>query len=170
MARATDRIRILEAADQTTAIYYQRYLSNKGACFLTDGTPRAINVTALPCPVSRAAYTHLHRAQLPLNKLIDLASRDTEFVVSAVEPSTKVDNYARELLQIYKECQGDARQITLGMYRHDYMFHTADPTAEDAVKEGQFKMVEANLMSAALLGTGLHVMELHNQVTIKTAE
>lgn len=159
-----DRDRVLNSADQGTADQYQRFLCNKGGCFLTKGIPRAINVTLLPTPVSESAYNHLVNAQEPLNKLIELSSRDVAFVTRTIEPCTKVDYLAKRLLDIYKQCVLDENQITLGMYRHDYMFHSPNPTGDDALHNGAFKMVEANLMSAALLGTGTHVMELHNQV------
>jgi len=162
-----DRDRFLHSADQNTADQFQRFLCNKGGCFLTNGVPRAINVTLLPTPVSRSAYNHVVSAQEPLNKLIELSSRDVDFVTSSIEPCTKVDYLAKRLLDIYAQCVSDEEQITLGMYRHDYMFHTPDPTGEDAVHNGNFKMVEANLMSAALLGTGTTAMELHNQVLAK---
>ncbi|KAL5269699.1 hypothetical protein ACHWQZ_G003233 [Mnemiopsis leidyi] len=158
-----ERDRVLNSADQNTADQYQRFLCNRGGCFLTNGVPRAINVTLLPTPVSRQAYNHLVTAQEPLNKLIELSSRDVEFVKRTIAPCTKVDYLAKRLLEIYLQCS-DEDQITLGMYRHDYMFHCPDPSGEDAIHNGAFKMVEANLMSAALLGTGTHAMELHNQV------
>ena len=37
--------------------------------------------------------------------------------------------------------QSDKNQITLGMYRHDYMFHSPNPTGDDAIHNGNFKMV-----------------------------
>ena len=42
--------------------------------------------------------------QVPLNSLIDLCSRDREWVISTTTPSVDVDYGAKKLLEIYKAC------------------------------------------------------------------
>ncbi|XP_063693971.1 uncharacterized protein LOC134825695 [Bolinopsis microptera] len=121
-----------------------KHLDSHGSTFCTT-------ITAAPIPVNLTDYESGERLQPELNLVLDKLSKDTDTILEYLSPVAKHDPLAKGLLGIYKDLPKSHKdKIILLLNRHDFMYATQDPTSEEAYLNGQFKLVEFNLIACGL--------------------
>ncbi|KAF2142991.1 uncharacterized protein K452DRAFT_307877 [Aplosporella prunicola CBS 121167] len=117
-------------------------------------------VTLFPSPFPRHCYEEGLAIQKAYNELYSAIARDEEWLKTVVEELAGVDDFVAKLWQIHLEVkrEGYVQDLTLGLFRSDYMVHV-DPKEADAKPE--IKQVEFNTIASSFGGLSSKVSEMH---------
>jgi len=114
--------------------------------------------TLFPSRIPRDAFDST-RALMPLmNLLRDKVSRDFYFIEKHLSEAATVDQFVRNLLNIYRIVheEGILQPIYLGLHRSDYMLHFDENTGKYVPQQ-----VEINMISAGFGGMSSKASKLH---------
>ena len=130
-----------------------------------NSTPIPTGITAAPTPIKYDDYLAVKELQPAINTCLDNMSRDTDFIVSSLSKVAEHDPFCQGFLDIYKDLPDPARgDISLGLFRHDFMYAAAEPRSDTAHLDGQFKLVEFNLVAASMGALTEGVSRYHTTV------
>ncbi|KAL1304485.1 hypothetical protein AAFC00_003475 [Neodothiora populina] len=118
-------------------------------------------VTIFPSLFPRSCFEQGLGIQTAYNELYAAIASDEPWLKQIVEELAEVDDFIAELWKVYltvKE-EGIVQDITLGLFRSDYMVHL-DPMETDA--KPTIKQVEFNTIASSFGGLSSKVSEMHN--------
>lgn len=117
--------------------------------------------TLLPARLPRAAFESAVRASGLFSTLVDRIARDAKYLEETLRDAARADSFTRKLLGILREseAQGDAKQnVTLGIFRSDYMLQRADG---GRFATARFLQVENNTIAASFGCLSTKVAKMH---------
>jgi glutathione synthase len=122
-----------------------------------------VGTTLFPTLFPKELFDEAHALQKVYNKLYAAVAEDDEWLLDVLKDLIDVDDLASALWEIYQEVkeEGVVQDLTLGIFRSDYMMHV-DST--ESSKRPQLKQVELNTASCA---GGVHtniVSDMHRHL------
>ncbi|KAL8885255.1 MAG: hypothetical protein Q9215_006865 [Flavoplaca cf. flavocitrina] len=118
-------------------------------------------VTLCPSLFPRACFDEARAIQKAYNELYAAIARDREWLKHIVERLIEVDDFIANLWSVHLEVEkeGYAQNLTLGIFRSDYMIHTdsASPDEKPTIKQ-----VEFNTIASSFGGLSTKVSQLHS--------
>ncbi|KAI9762623.1 MAG: hypothetical protein M4579_000241 [Chaenotheca gracillima] len=118
-------------------------------------------VTLFPSPFPKACFEEAKSIQTAYNQLYASIANDEEWLKEIVEEIVEVDDFIAQLwnthLAVKKEGYSE-QDLSLGMFRSDYMVHV-DPSASEPNPE--LRQVEFNTIASSFGGLAARVSELH---------
>ncbi|KAK8221221.1 glutathione synthetase large chain [Phyllosticta capitalensis] len=120
-------------------------------------------VTLFPSLFPRHCYQEGLAIQKSYNELYSAIARDEEWLREIVEELAGVDEFVAKLWKVHLEVkkEGFVQDITLGLFRSDYMLHL-DP--EDIEAKPEIKQVEFNTIASSFGGLSSRVSQLHKHL------
>lgn len=122
-----------------------------------------VGTTLFPTLFPKELFDEAHELQRVYNKLYAAVAEDDEWLLEVLKDLIDVDDLASALWDIYQEVkeEGCVQDLTLGIFRSDYMLH-ANPT--ESSQRPQLKQVELNTVACA---GGVHtnvVSDMHRHL------
>ena len=119
-----------------------------------------IPLTVCPSPFPREAFNCAKSVQKIVNLLMHHVGHDLDFLASSLHDVISVDDFTRNLLQVYKDANriGIAQELSFGLFRADYML---------SHKDLQVKHVETNAISSGFANLGSKTTQLHKFILSK---
>jgi glutathione synthase len=107
-----------------------------------------VGTTLFPTLFPRDLFHEAHALQKEYNKLYTAVAEDDKWLLDVLKDLIDVDDLASALWEIYQEVreEGIVQDLTLGIFRSDYMMHV-NPT--ESPQRPQLKQVELNTVSCA---------------------
>lgn len=125
-----------------------------------------VNMLAMPTYYPVELFTLGHDVQPGLNTLIDVVSRQHDFLAEALENVLKTDIFTRKLFDIYTEIHNDNKQTcVIGIHRCDYMLDWNETDDNLALKQ-----IEMNTISCSNMGLSSKLKSFYEYVTSRYAE
>ncbi|KAE9985009.1 hypothetical protein EG328_007999 [Venturia inaequalis] len=117
-------------------------------------------VTLFPSLFPRSCFEQGIKIQTAYNKLYSAIAQDEEWLKPIVEELLNIDSFVAELWKVHVAVakEGYAQDLTLGLFRSDYMVHV-DPSNSSASPE--LKQVEFNTIASSFGGLSSKVSALH---------
>ncbi|KAL2409309.1 Glutathione synthetase GSH2 [Exophiala dermatitidis] len=118
-------------------------------------------VTLFPSPFPKSCFEQAKHLQQVYNELYAAITSDEQWLEEVMKELIQVDEFLVNLWKIHlavKE-EGYVQDLSLGMFRSDYMLHTTDPNSAPTLKQ-----VEFNTISSSFGGLACKVAELHNHL------
>ncbi|CAH1365141.1 unnamed protein product [Tenebrio molitor] len=105
----------------------------------------------IPSAFPRREFMKSIEIQLILNELMHKVAHDREFLTSSLKETIKVDEFTRNLFQIYETVhdEGVTQRASLGLLRSDYMVHSS---STDKIKQ-----IELNTIASSFGGIATHI-------------
>ncbi|XP_050069407.1 glutathione synthetase-like [Anopheles maculipalpis] len=109
-----------------------------------------------PSSFPRKEFQKAVNLQPLLNELIHAVAHDSQFLLSTLSSTEKVDEFTRSLITIYRTVldEGIAQTVTLALLRSDYL-----PNFSDAIKQ-----VEINTIASSFGGISTIMTPMHSYV------
>jgi glutathione synthase len=122
-----------------------------------------VGTTLFPTLFPRALFDEAHALQTAFNKLYAAVAEDDEWLLDVLGDLIEVDDLASALWEIYSEVkeEGFVQDLTLGIFRSDYMMHV---DSKESLRRPKLKQVELNTVSCA---GGVHtsiVSDMHRHL------
>ncbi|KIV91360.1 glutathione synthetase [Exophiala mesophila] len=117
-------------------------------------------VTLFPSPFPKACFQQARCLQQVYNELYAAIASDQEWLEAVLKELIEVDDFLANLWKIHlavKE-EGYVQDLTLGLFRSDYMLHTPDDAPPS------LKQVEFNTISSSFGGLSVKVAQLHTHL------
>ncbi|KAK7531312.1 glutathione synthetase large chain [Phyllosticta citribraziliensis] len=120
-------------------------------------------VTLFPSLFPKNCYEEGLAIQKSYNELYSAIARDEEWLKEIVEELIGVDEFVAKLWKVHLKVkeEGPVQDITLGLFRSDYMVHL-DP--EDTNAKPKIKQVEFNTIASSFGGLSSRVSGLHKHL------
>ncbi|KAH9217715.1 glutathione synthetase, partial [Leptodontidium sp. 2 PMI_412] len=123
----------------------------------------SVGATIIPTLFPRDLFDEALALQKTYNKLYAAVAEDEEWLFDALKDLIDVDPLANKLWTIYREVkqEGYLQDLTLGIFRSDYMLHLPSADTHDGF---QLKQVELNTIACA---GGVHsdkISEMHRHL------
>ncbi|KAI1877934.1 hypothetical protein JX265_002304 [Neoarthrinium moseri] len=122
----------------------------------------AVPVTLFPSPFPRVCFEQGVHVQKTYNELYASISQDEEFLTQIVKEIGNSDEFTQALWKVHlrvKE-EGYVQNLSLGLFRSDYMVHQ-----ESASSHPQVKQVEFNTIAASFGGLSAQTSQLHKYLS-----
>ncbi|KAF2463727.1 glutathione synthetase large chain [Lindgomyces ingoldianus] len=118
-------------------------------------------VTLFPSLFPRACFEEALAIQKAYNELYSAIARDEEWLQAIVEELIGIDDFVGKLWQTHLEVkrEGYVQDLSLGLFRSDYMVHSEPSTASPSIG---LKQVEFNTIASSFGGLSSQVSILHN--------
>ncbi|KAL8734818.1 MAG: hypothetical protein Q9166_001170 [cf. Caloplaca sp. 2 TL-2023] len=118
-------------------------------------------VTLFPSLFPRTCFDEARAIQQAYNELYAAIARDRDWLKQIVERLIEVDDFIAKLWNVYLEVEeeGYAQDLSLGVFRSDYMIHK-DPGTPEA--NPTIKQVEFNTIASSFGGLSTKVSQLHS--------
>ncbi|KAI9777076.1 MAG: hypothetical protein M1816_004922 [Peltula sp. TS41687] len=125
-------------------------------------------LTVFPSLFPRACFEEAWDAQKVYNELYAAIVRDEEWLASIIEEILDVDDFIAKLWEVHLAVkkEGYAQNLTLGLFRSDYMVHL-DPSTKEATPD--LKQVEFNTIASSFGGLSQRASELHKYLVRTSA-
>lgn len=107
----------------------------------------------LPSPFPRSAFHTAVQLQQAYNDLYANIASSAEFLHDILGPVAAVDPFQAQLYEIYKATADVPQQLTLGLFRSDYLLH----------HDGLPKQVEFNTVSSSFGALSTRVSQMHRE-------
>ncbi|RDL40635.1 Glutathione synthetase [Venustampulla echinocandica] len=120
-------------------------------------------VTLFPSPFPRICFEQAKSIQRAYNQLYASIAQDEEFLQGIVEEILEVDDFIAELWRVHlnvKE-EGYVQNLSLGLFRSDYMVHQATQDSTPAIKQ-----VEFNTIASSFGGLSSKTSKLHKHLSV----
>ncbi|KMQ97831.1 glutathione synthetase [Lasius niger] len=121
-----------------------------------------------PSPFPREEFQNACDIQITLNTLIHRVAHDYDFLKETLEETIKVDDFTRNLFDIYKIIreEGAAQKVSLGILRSDLMLDTSCPKKDTEKLKPHccWKQVEINTIASGFGWLGPVSTQLHKFV------
>ncbi|XP_026750422.2 glutathione synthetase-like isoform X2 [Galleria mellonella] len=97
----------------------------------------------LPSPFPRTEFTKAIELQTVLNELMHKVAHNEEFLEHTLQNALQVDEFTANLYDIWVKVrnEGITQSVSLGLFRSDYLMHTAD---QNRIKQVEFNTVAAS--------------------------
>ncbi|KIV99679.1 glutathione synthetase [Verruconis gallopava] len=120
-------------------------------------------VTLFPSLFPRACFEEALAIQQSYNKLYSGIARDEQWLRPIIEELKDVDSFVADLWKVHVAVakEGYAQDLSLGLFRSDYMVHV-DPANKDAAPG--IKQVEFNTIASSFGGLSSKVSALHRHL------
>lgn len=117
-------------------------------------------LTACPSPFPRSAFNCAKSVQKIVNLQMHHVGHDLDFLSSSLADVISVDEFTKNLLQVYKDANriGFSQELSFGLFRADYML------SEDDL---QVKHVETNAIASGFACLGPKATQLHKFILSK---
>ncbi|KAL8656469.1 MAG: hypothetical protein Q9226_002658 [Calogaya cf. arnoldii] len=118
-------------------------------------------VTLYPSLFPRTCFDEARAIQQAYNELYAAIARDQDWLKQIIERLIQVDDFIARLWNVHLEVEkeGYVQNLSLGLFRSDYMIHT-DPAIPNA--EPTIKQVEFNTIASSFGGLSTKVSQLHS--------
>ncbi|KAL8671345.1 MAG: hypothetical protein Q9168_004155 [Polycauliona sp. 1 TL-2023] len=118
-------------------------------------------VTVFPSLFPRTCFDEARAIQKAYNELYAAIARDRDWLKQIVEQLIEVDDFIAGLWDVHLavEKEGYVQDLSLGLFRSDYMIHT-DPTNTET--KPAIKQVEFNTIASSFGGLSTKVSQLHS--------
>ncbi|CAL8582181.1 Glutathione synthetase [Xanthoria parietina] len=118
-------------------------------------------VTLYPSLFPRACFHEARAIQKAYNELYAAIARDQNWLRQIVQQLIEVDDFIASLWNVHLEVEkeGYVQNLSLGLFRSDYMVHT-DPANPDS--KPTIKQVEFNTIASSFGGLSTKVSQLHS--------
>lgn len=125
-------------------------------------------VTLFPSLFPRSCFNEARAIQSSYNELYAAIARDRNWLKAIVEELIEVDDFIAKLWEVHLEVEkeGYVQNLSLGLFRSDYMVHT-EPEAETA--NTTIKQVEFNTIASSFGGLSSKVSGLHSYLAAISA-
>ncbi|KAI4267599.1 MAG: hypothetical protein L6R38_008186 [Xanthoria sp. 2 TBL-2021] len=125
-------------------------------------------VTLYPSLFPRTCFDEARAIQKAYNELYAAIARDRDWLKQIVERLIEVDDFIAKLWSVHLEVEneGYVQNISLGLFRSDYMVHT-DPAIPDP--KPSIKQVEFNTIASSFGGLSTKVSQLHSYLNTTSA-
>ncbi|KAI9807343.1 MAG: hypothetical protein M1833_000086 [Piccolia ochrophora] len=127
-------------------------------------------VTLFPSPFSRSCFEEGREVQTAYNELYAAIANDEEWLGEIVEELLGVDDFIAQLWQVHLDVKnskgGYVQDLSLGLFRSDYMIHV-DPSIPESTTE--LKQVEFNTIASSFGGLASKVTDLHKYLSTISA-
>ena len=122
-----------------------------------------VGTTLFPTLWPQELFDQAHALQREYNKLYAAVAEDDQWLLDVLKDLIDVDDLASALWEIYEEVknEGFVQDMTLGIFRSDYMLHSA---LANRIVRPRLKQVELNTVSCA---GGVHtniVSDMHKHL------
>ncbi|KAI1622602.1 glutathione synthase [Exophiala viscosa] len=117
-------------------------------------------VTLFPSPFPKSCFEQARSLQQVYNELYAAIASDEQWLEEIMKELIEVDDFLANLWKIHlsvKE-EGYVQDLTLGMFRSDYMLHTPEDSPPS------LKQVEFNTISSSFGGLACLVAEMHTHL------
>ncbi|XP_052899942.1 glutathione synthetase-like isoform X2 [Anopheles moucheti] len=106
-----------------------------------------------PSSFPRKEFQKAVNLQPLLNELIHAVAHDSQFLLSTLSSTEKVDDFTRSLITIYRTVlsEGIAQTVTLALLRSDYL-----PNFSDAIKQVEINTIASSFGGITTIMTPLH--------------
>ncbi|KAI1000672.1 hypothetical protein K3495_g7524 [Podosphaera aphanis] len=136
---------------------------------LHDDVALTAPVTLFPSPFPRICFDQARCAQKDFNLLYAYISQDEEFLQTILAEILDVDDFISELWNIHVKVKHDgyAQNLSLGMYRSDYMVHQETIESRPTIKQVEFNTIASSFGGLSSLTSKLHrflVKEKYHQL------
>ncbi|KAL3423992.1 glutathione synthetase large chain [Phlyctema vagabunda] len=123
-----------------------------------------VPVTLFPSPFPRGCFDHAKAIQQAYNQLYASIAQDEEFLSDIVQDILEVDEFIAELWQVHLKVkeEGYTQNLSLGLFRSDYMVHQSDAESTPTIKQ-----VEFNTIASSFGGLSSLTSHLHKYLSIK---
>ncbi|PSS22501.1 hypothetical protein M430DRAFT_65660 [Amorphotheca resinae ATCC 22711] len=120
-------------------------------------------VTLFPSPFPRVCFEQARSIQKAYNQLYAAIAQDEEFLGEIVQEILEVDEFIAELWQVHLKVkeEGYVQNLSLGLFRSDYMVHQGDTDAGPTIKQ-----VEFNTIASSFGGLSAQTSNLHKHLSI----
>ncbi|KAI4137130.1 MAG: hypothetical protein L6R39_007461 [Caloplaca ligustica] len=118
-------------------------------------------VTLFPSLFPRSCFEEARAIQKAYNELYAAIARDESWLKEIVEELIEVDDFIANLWNVHLEVEkeGYAQDLSLGLFRSDYMIHT-DPN--DSSAGPVLRQVEFNTIASSFGGLSTKLSQLHS--------
>ncbi|OKL64527.1 hypothetical protein UA08_00202 [Talaromyces atroroseus] len=118
-------------------------------------------VTLFPSPFPKACFEEARAAQKVYNELYARITMDEKWLGEVIEELIDVDDFVAELWKVHLavQKQGYVQDLSLGLFRSDYMPHTLSGSQTSSLKQ-----VEFNTISSSFGGLSSRVAALHSEL------
>ncbi|KUJ12738.1 glutathione synthase [Mollisia scopiformis] len=116
-------------------------------------------VTLFPSPFPKACFQQAKSIQKAYNSLYAAIAQDEIFLRDIVQEIIEVDDFIAELWQVHLKVkeEGYSQNLSLGLFRSDYMVHEATSDSAPTIKQ-----VEFNTIASSFGGLSAQTSKLHH--------
>ncbi|KAK5094518.1 Glutathione synthetase [Lithohypha guttulata] len=118
-------------------------------------------VTLYPSPFPKQCFEQAEDLQKVYNELYAAIATDEEWLGEVMKELVEVDDFLANLWKIHLQVkeEGYVQDLSLGMFRSDYMLHVPDDSSSPSLKQ-----VEFNTISSSFGGLAVRVADLHREL------
>ncbi|KAH6682072.1 glutathione synthetase-like protein [Halenospora varia] len=119
-------------------------------------------VTLFPSPFPQVCFGQAKSIQKAYNQLYAAIAQDEEFLQEIVQEILEVDEFIAELWQVHLKvkAEGYVQNLSLGLFRSDYMVHQTNDDDIPVVKQ-----VEFNTIASSFGGLSSQTSKLHKYLS-----
>ncbi|KAK6601291.1 Glutathione synthetase large chain [Botrytis cinerea] len=120
-------------------------------------------VTLFPSPFPRICFEQAKSVQKAYNLLYASISQDEAFLEDIVQEILEVDDFIAELWRVHLKVksEGYVQNLSLGLFRSDYMVHQETSDATPTIKQ-----VEFNTIASSFGGLSSQTSQLHKYLSL----
>ncbi|CAD6447609.1 6680fcbc-77e5-4a91-bd45-e079c4a91c22 [Sclerotinia trifoliorum] len=120
-------------------------------------------VTLFPSPFPRICFEQAKSVQKAYNILYASIAQDESFLGDIVQEIIEVDDFIAELWRVHLKVknEGYVQNLSLGLFRSDYMVHQETPETTPTIKQ-----VEFNTIAASFGGLSFQTSQLHKYLSL----
>ncbi|KAF7879621.1 hypothetical protein EAF04_000816 [Stromatinia cepivora] len=120
-------------------------------------------VTLFPSPFPRICFDQAKSVQKAYNILYASIAQDESFLGDIVQEIIEVDDFIAELWRVHLKVknEGYVQNLSLGLFRSDYMVHQETPDTTPTIKQ-----VEFNTIAASFGGLSSQTSQLHKYLSL----
>lgn len=129
-------------------------------------------ISLLPSPFPRDLFEKCKYLQPLYNDLYSRIALDHQFLTEVIGGNViLVDDFQAKLWKIYQiaEAEGRAQSLHLGIFRSDYLLHSAGSSNDDLSNKLAVKQVELNTISSSFGPLCARVSEMHRYLVKSTS-
>ncbi|KAI9101059.1 glutathione synthase [Phlyctochytrium arcticum] len=121
--------------------------------------------TLFPSPFPKECYHQALQLQPLFNALVENVATDKEFLRETLDELSQVDDFTKELYEIYKavETEGISQSISLGLHRSDYILHAPKDMSKCVLQQ-----VELNTIASSFASLSHRAHDLHQFLAQRT--
>ncbi|KAH9256239.1 glutathione synthetase [Batrachochytrium salamandrivorans] len=129
--RVVKKVRLDASRESKLAVEAQQFCGANGLVMVSpkheDGSLVHAPVSLLPYSFPQASFELAQELAVPFNRLVDVCSRDDDFLQTTLVETVRGDEFTRQLLDLYNRFGGkrSTQKLQLGLHRSDYMLDAA---------------------------------------------
>ncbi|PYI13077.1 putative glutathione synthetase [Aspergillus violaceofuscus CBS 115571] len=121
-------------------------------------------VTLFPSPFPKACFEEARALQTVYNQLYAAITCDEDWIGKIMEDLIDVDDFISNLWKVHLAVkkEGYTQNLSLGLYRSDYMAHTPSDASSPSLKQVEFNTISSSFGGLSSLVTSLHTELLNS--------